>query len=62
MRSKWAEKVRNNTRFKFPVDMSKVGSLDNINHTPKGGDKKIFDEKVKVNASPKVKSLEVNAY
>lgn len=44
---------------------SKVGSLDNINHKPGGGDKKVFDEKVHVlkekiisKAKPKIGSLD----
>jgi hypothetical protein len=39
---------------------SKVGSLDYINHTPKGGDKKIFSQKLdfKAKASSKVGSTE----
>lgn len=39
---------------------SKVGSLDNINHTPGGGQKKIFNAKIdfKSKASSKVGSTE----
>ena len=39
---------------------SKVGSLDNIHHTPKGGDKKIFSTKLdfKEKAAAKVGSID----
>ncbi|KNC97052.1 uncharacterized protein SPPG_07449 [Spizellomyces punctatus DAOM BR117] len=37
---------------------SKVGSLENINHTPKGGQKKIFNEKKTYNVTSKIGSLE----
>ncbi|RXG68074.1 hypothetical protein Avbf_03609 [Armadillidium vulgare] len=41
------------TRIKIPIEKldfkakaaSKVGSLDNVKHKPKGGEKKIFDDK-----------------
>ena len=45
--------------FIFIARMSKVRSLENIRHKPAGGNKKIFDEKVQIAATPKVKSLEV---
>ena len=37
---------------------SKVGSLDNINHKPAGGQKKIFSEKPKFEAKSKCGSLD----
>ncbi|KAF8791178.1 Microtubule-associated protein 2 like protein [Argiope bruennichi] len=37
---------------------SKIGSLDNVTHRPKGGDKKVESVKLEWNAKPKVGSLD----
>ncbi|KAJ3203076.1 hypothetical protein HK099_001631, partial [Clydaea vesicula] len=50
--------IKNQKTPDYSKVQSKIGSKDNLSHTPKGGDKKIYDEKVKVEAKSKVGSLD----
>ena len=48
---------QNKPKQKYENVKSKVGSLDNIRHSPGGGTEKVFTEKLQWNAEPKIDSI-----